>query len=203
MDFFKRIFSSNNPQGRNTGRLDINNDTQYYKFFLNTIGPRIFEIHSSQYFVCCAFCTKLLKSNCHEYCYSCSKNVYGECSSILPESFSFVGYNYNRVDSEDFVPWIFKTPCTAFVKLPQSKYFKNFIVSDNSITIGNFEALEGVFMGLCRGKRPCHICASVNNEVFSNCSQQERIIENVPCNKFLNQISLKYKAIMGMIKYVD
>ncbi|MEN8908207.1 MAG: hypothetical protein ABF289_19810 [Clostridiales bacterium] len=203
MDFLKRIFSSNNSNGRTTGRLDINNDTQYYKFFISTIGPRIFEVHSHKYFVCCAFCVNLNKSNCHDYCYSCSKKVYNECSSILPESFSFVGYHYNRVDDDDFIPWIFRTPCTAFERLTQGKYFKNFIASDNSITIGNFEALEGIFMGLCRGKKPCQICPSVNQNIFNNCSQEERLIENVPCNKLLHEIAIKYRSIMGMVKYVD
>lgn len=201
MGLFKKLFSSNNNSDKFSENVDVNNDSKYYKFFVSSLGPRVFEVHSRKYFICCAFCVNLQKSNCHEFCYSCSKGIYKECSSMFPLSFSFVGYNYDKIEDESPNPWIFQTPCTAFERLPENKYFRNFIVSDNSITIGNFEALEGVFLGLCRGKKPCHICASV--DIFNNCSKSERLSENMVCKKILNEISLKYNSIMGMIKFVD
>jgi hypothetical protein len=131
----------------------------------------------------------------------CNKKVYPSCGSVLPESFSIGGLYYNRKNAEDR-PWIFSTPCTSFESFNEGKYFKNFIVPDNQITIANLEALEGLFLGFCRGRRPCHICASININLYNSCPHQERS-ELRPCGRFVNEISVKYRSIMGMVKYVD
>lgn len=179
----------------------INDDSKYFKYFHSVIGPEIYHRQSRTYFVCCAFCTQLHKSNCHDFCFSCSKRVYPSCGSVLPESFSIGGLYYSKNNSEDR-PWIFCTPCTNFESLNESKYFRNFVVPDNQITIANLEALEGLFLGFSRGKRPCHICASININLYNSCPHNVRS-ELSPCHKFVYEIQQKYKAITGMVKYVD
>ena len=177
-------------------------DSKYKKYFDQKIGPHISQMHHNNYFTSCAFCTHLQKSSCHEFCFSCSKKTYTECSLLLPGTFSFTDHYFDSAGN-DLTPWVFKTPCTNFECLNSKRYFKHFISSEQSITVANFEALEGIFLGISRGKRPCHICASVNIGIFNKCSESDKIETNKSCPRIIDEISKKYQAIQGMIKYVD
>ncbi|MCX7711878.1 MAG: hypothetical protein N2484_18700 [Clostridia bacterium] len=180
----------------------ISDDKAYIKHFDSYIGPNIYHRHLDDYFVCCTFCCHLKKSNCHSYCFKCGKNTYEECGVLLPGTFSFTGNHTNDQES-DQPPWIFRTPCTGFERLSEKKYFKNFNSYIQSITVANYEAMEGIFTGISRGKSPCHICASVNIEIYNHCLSPDRNADNKYCNEIIEQISAKYRAIAGMIKYVE
>jgi hypothetical protein len=175
-------------------------DTKYKKYFENILGPMIYEFHINSNLTCCAFCSWLKRSKCHKFCSKCSKGVYEECSPLLPGTFSF---SSNILDSsgEEQIPWIFKTPCTGFERITGKKCFKNFISKDRTITITNYEVLEGLFTGVTRGKKPCHICASASLDMYKQCSEQGS--ESKTCNKVSKYITDKYEVISGMIKIIE
>jgi len=175
-------------------------DKQYRKYFEKNAGHRIYTTHLNSYRVCCSFCRNLKKSQCHEYCFSCSKGTYNECSPLLPGTFSFSGAYFDSVEKE-YVPWIFKTPCAGFERLNHKKYYRNFVSLKQSVTVANYEVLEGLFTGICREKRPCHICASVNISIFNKCAGVEKNIKNRPCDKIIDEIAKKYRSVSGLIKY--
>jgi hypothetical protein len=174
-------------------------DTNYKREFGSIIGPEIYRNHLNKYFVCCAFCAHLERSSCHEYCFKCSKGCYAACSYLLPGTFSFVG---DSVENSGEQPWIFKTPCTEFERLTDKKYFKHFISPSQEVTVSNYEVLEGIFTGLSRGKKPCHVCAAVNMEIYKNCSDEIKQQDNNKCIKIIEEITSRYRAILGIIKYI-
>lgn len=180
----------------------ISEDKAYIRHFAELLCPEIYKQHLDNNFICCAFCNHLEKSSCHKYCFKCHKGTYDECGALLPGTFTFIGNHFEAMETKN-TPWIFKTPCTAFERLNKKKYFKNFISKNQSITVANYEALEGIFAGLSRGKCPCHICASVNIDIYNNCSSADKNAENIYCHQIIEQISAKYQTIAGMIKYVE
>lgn len=185
------------------GRINFTSDDRaYIKEFNEAIAPEIYRQHLDENLICCIFCRHLSKASCHEYCYKCQKGIYGECSSLLPGTFSFVDSRFSNPENA-FVPWLFTTPCTAFERLSERNYFKNFGSYRPSVTVEYYEALEGIFTGFSRGKCPCHICAAVNLEIYNRCREEEIDIENSYCSRIIRQIANRYKAISGMIKYVE
>lgn len=180
----------------------ILDDKKYKKYFECILGPKIYLLHLNENYICCNFCSHLKKSTCHDFCFVCSKGTYNECSNLLPGTFSFAGSYFDSLEN-NCTPWIFKTPCTSFERLDCRKYFKNFVHPNKLITVANYESLEGLFLGICRGKRPCHICASVNMEIFAKCSQDERTAKNTPCYRIIDELSAKYQAALNMIMYFD
>ena len=180
----------------------VSEDKAYIRHFDADISPGIYKGHLDGCFVCCAFCQHLQKSSCHEYCFTCLKRTYMECSTLLPGIFSFVGSHFDAMESTH-TPWIFKTPCTAFERLSKKKYFKNFNSNSQSITVANYEALEGIFTGISRGKSPCHICASVNIGIYNDCVRSDKNAEYRYCKEIIDQIRARYRVISGMIKYME
>jgi len=132
------------------------------------------------------------------------KNTYKECSTLLPGIFSFHDSYFDAIENE-FTPWIFRTPCTSFERLEKSRYFKNFTSNDQSITIANYESLEGIFLGISRGKKPCHICAAVSMDILKECKkcekEKESENENTPCSKVIEEISSRYSTVFGIVRY--
>ena len=177
-------------------------DKSYLKHFESVIGPEIYLKHAADFSVFCVFCSHLQRSSCHEYCFSCTKGTYKECSLLLPGTFSFTDSYFDALD-EEFMPWIFKTPCTHFERLMPDKYFRNFLSVDHSITIACYEALEGIFFGISRGKRPCHICASVCLDIYNICTQTGKTTEDSPCDRIIAEISSQYRASSEMVRYED
>ena len=160
----------------------------------------IYNFHINSNLICCAFCSNMMRSECHEFCFKCSKGVYAGCSPLLPGTFSF-NSGYTDSSDEEVMPWIFKTPCTGFERIVGKNYFRNFTSSDKSIAIANYEVLEGLFTGASRGKKPCHVCASVSMDIYKECSEQEKNCQ--ACSKVSKYISDKYEVISGIIKCIE
>lgn len=177
-----------------------NNDRKYKKYFISHTGRELYTLHIQSNFICCAFCCHLTRSSCHNYCFSCKKNCYGECGPLLPGSFPFTGENIEKVEVEK-IPWVFKIPCTSFERLRSHNYFRNFNSFSPTIAVTNFEVIEGIFTGLSRGKKPCHLCASVDLEIFNNCSNSSKAHGDEACSHVLDEISNKYNTLWGMVKY--
>jgi hypothetical protein len=213
-DFFKKILSLvrinystrlNEAHGKGAFSENIgllSDDFVYKRQFERLIGPKLYNSHIRENIICCAFCEHLKRSYCHENCFKCSKGTYTECSTLIPGIYNFNDSYFDSIDS-NFRPWIFNTPCTYFERLDEKNYFRNFTSPDQSISIANYEALEGIFTGISREKRPCHICASVNIGIFNNCAKSEKSMVNKPCYEILNEISKIYRASTGMIRYEE
>lgn len=180
----------------------ISDDTLYKKQFNKAIGPQIYQMHLNGHFICCTFCTKIKKSNCHENCFKCSVDIYKECSPLLPGTFPFKDSHFDSMGSES-IPWIFKTPCTNFERIESNRYYKNFNSSVQSITVANYEVLEGIFTGIYRNKRPCHICASVNLDIYNKCLKNDNVEENKPCRNIMGKLTSKYHTLLDMKKYIE
>lgn len=178
----------------------ISDDSIYKKHFKNTTAPKIYKKHMSSNFISCVFCSHLCRSYCHDCCFTCSRMAYTDCSSLLPGVFTFYDKYFNSY-KDDFLPWIYRTPCINFERLDEDKYFKNFISPSQNITITNFEVLEGIFLGISNGKKPCHICASVDIETYNRCVESENTAENKPCNKVIKEITAKYQAAAIKIEH--
>lgn len=177
-------------------------DLIYKRNFQRHTAPLIYQAHINENYVSCVFCLHLSRSQCHDYCFSCSKGVYRQCSPLLPGTFHFSDSYFDTMGRKS-MPWFFKTPCTRFERLKNSRYFKHFLSKDISITAANLETLEGLFTGMSRGKRPCHICASVNLDIFNSCSKAEKEIDQKPCKRITGEIASIYRASSGMTIYAD
>jgi len=180
----------------------ISDDARYKRCFISKTGHKLYQVHATINFTCCAFCSHLRKSSCHEYCFSCSKNVYEGCSLILPGIFPFTG-SYADIKENSSLPWIFQTPCMGFQRLDGHNYYRNFNDLHLSITVTNYEIIEGIFTGLSNGKRPCHVCAAVNIEICKKCSDMEKNLQNIPCHRILDEISAKYRVMHGIVKHIE
>lgn len=176
----------------------LNDDIAYRRQFLSTTGRQIYHMHINSYYVSCAFCVHLRSSSCHKHCFTCRKGTYKECGPLLPGTFNFYGQFTDEPDA-DITPWILKTPCTAFERLPLRKYFRNFTKLSSSVTVTNYETVEGLFLGLSRGKRPCHICASVNVDIYNECSLKGDCVKTYPCSRIIEEIADKYQAAANMM----
>jgi hypothetical protein len=175
-------------------------DKIFRNYFEGTMAPQIYSLHLNDNFISCIFCSHLYRTYCHEYCFKCSKNTYNSCSVLLPGTYPFCG-SYFDITEHNFTPWMFKTPCMNFDRLAEDEYFRNFVSNDQSITTANYEALEGIFIGISYGEKPCHICASVNIKIFDNCMKTKEAVDNKPCNKIIRKLSEKFGASLNAIKY--
>lgn len=179
----------------------VSDDNIYIRYFENKIASKLHRMHLKSDYISCIFCRHLSRSNCHEYCFICTKNTYTECSCLLPGTLSF-NDSYFSVSGHKIIPWIFRTPCTYFERLDENKYFKNFVSRNSFITAENFEVLEGLFTGFTHRKRPCHICASVNINIYNKCAKNGEIIKHKPCPSILEAISSEYRVATGMVRYM-
>lgn len=180
----------------------LSDDTCYRKHFNKITKPEIYRKHSFEHFVCCAFCRNLERSRCHEFCFSCSIGTYRECGPLTPGTFEFTG-SYVDMPENELKPWIFRTPCAQFERLDSRKYFRNFTSNDLSVTTACYEAAEGIFCGISHGKRPCHICASVNLDIYNSCIRNGKVEENTPCNRIITEISSHYKTLSAIAGYSE
>jgi hypothetical protein len=176
-------------------------DANYKKYFENTIGPSICQTQPNGYFISCAFCSKLEKSSCHDYCFRCSNGTYKTCSILIPGTYPFTDSYLNLIE-EELTPWIFKTPCMDFERLDNQKYFKNFVSNELSATVACYETLEGLFTGLIREKKPCHLCASVHIDIYNTCSQENLMQEDKPCTKIIHAMAKNYHTNLASMRQV-
>jgi len=205
---FQWFFGNNGPSIRNnwTSALKLvgaklseirtfvmSDDAKYRYEFETHIGSDIYNSHIKRSYKSCAFCSNLFRSTCHNHCFRCYVKINRHCDAILPGTFPFSG-SISGAAEETSTPWLYRKPCQGFDRLRRKTYYANFKSRLSAVTTANYEVLEGIFTGLTRGKRPCHICASVDLEIFNRCSQSG-YVESIPCDKIYREISSAYKTI--------
>jgi hypothetical protein len=171
----------------------IPEDVAYKWSFINKYMPALYEQHTRELYSNCVFCSNLVRSDCHKYCLKCSSGTYIHCAPALPTIIS-ESTVYQNTSTEKIVrPWFYRETCSKFSRLPKSKYFKNLYSPLSAISIYNYEALEGLEQGLLSGKRPCHICASLDYEIYRACLMQEDFNVTSKCTKISSAINSFYQ----------
>lgn len=172
----------------------LSEDTLYKYHFMRDYMPELFKRHTSELYANCIFCSNLVRSGCHRHCLKCSIGTYIHCSPLLPGVlYCETNYPYNN----DYlaVPWYYRETCSSFIRLPQANYFRNLHESFSSIGICNFEVLEGLEKGLSAGEKPCHVCASIDYELYRKCSGQGDFNVHTPCHRITTELSTVYKQV--------
>jgi hypothetical protein len=180
----------------------LDHDPGYRYYFRTWLAPRLLYGHLHGNYISCVFCAHLTQGLCHPYCFKCTRRSYWECSPLIPGTFSFTGAPA-EIPEKQQVPWMFKTPCTAFERLTREEYFRNFRRLSPSITTANLEVLEGLMTGISRDRKPCHVCASVELNIYNRCTEEGYCSSPGPCSRVLQEIAGSYGAVPGMIKSVD
>lgn len=167
-------------------------DAQYKYHFLNEYMPELYRKHSLENYTNCIFCTCLVRSHCHSHCFKCGVGTYIKCSPALPGA---VYKEPAQSDDEEImtVPWYYRKTCYHFKRLPQRRYFKNIYPLLSSIGIYNLEILEGLEKGLSAGVKPCHVCASIDYELYQKCSRQGDFNSSTPCHKITEKLKAVYE----------
>lgn len=171
----------------------LTEDAQYKWHFLKEYLPDLYRRHTSEEYASCIFCANLVHSRCHSNCLKCSVGTYIRCSPSLPGAI----YKENTYPDEAesmSVPWYYRKPCYHFKRLPLAQYHRNIYSLLSSVGIYHFEILEGLESGLCSDAKPCHICASVNYELYRKCSGQEDFEENTPCLRIKSELKEIYES---------
>lgn len=160
----------------------LTDDAQYKRYFIKEYLPGLYQKHTSEEYASCIFCANLVRSRCHSNCLKCSVGTYIRCSPSLP-GVIYKESSYSDETESIPIPWYYRKPCYHFNRLPLARYHKNIYPLLSPVGIHHFEILEGLETGLCSDTRPCYICASVNYELYRECSSQEDFEENTPCRR--------------------
>lgn len=171
----------------------LSEDTQYKWHFLKEYLPDLYRRHTSEEYASCIFCANLVRSRCHSNCLKCSVGTYIRCSPPLPG----VIYKESTYPGEAEslpVPWYYRKPCYHFKRLPLAQYHRNIFSFLSPVAIFHFEIIEGLESGLCLDSKPCHICASVNYELYRKCSGQGDFEENTPCHRIKAELKNIYES---------
>jgi hypothetical protein len=171
----------------------LSEDLQYTLYFMKVFLPELYRRHTAVEHASCIFCANLVRTQCHSNCYKCSAGTYIRCSSLLP-GVIYKESSYSEDADKIKVPWYYKKPCPYFKRLAQHKYHKNIYSLFNPVGIHHIEILEGLESGLCSDARPCHICASVNYELYRKCTAQDDFEENTPCHKIKSELKKIFKS---------
>lgn len=183
-------------------RGSLEHDPGYRHYFRTWLAPRLLHRHLHDNHISCIFCSHLTQGLCHPFCFKCTKKSYADCSPLLPGIFPFTGAPSELLETTP-VPWMFKTPCTAFERLSGEEYFRNFQKVAPSITTANLEVLEGLTTGISRGFKPCHVCASVDLAIYNRCTEEGYCSVPGACTRVLKEINKSYGTVPGMIRYVE
>lgn len=167
-------------------------DISYRYYFNNTLSKIVYDLHSMDHTICCIFCSHLAKSRDSQCSFTCTNKTYTESAPLLPGIFSYPGRSAATQDYTP-IPWFFKAPCKDFQRLGRSNYFRNFNYLNGSVSTANYENIEGILFGICRGKRPCHICASVDAEILNQCIKDEMSEKESPCSLVRSIIASHYR----------
>ena len=151
-------------------------DLKYERYFKTVFMPKLYEAHVSEETANCAFCSKLTVTSCHKHCLKCTMGTYVHCGPVLPGILCYES-NSERC-SKSPLPWLYRQPCSNFERLEKKKYYKNLVSHTSWVKLYNFEVLEGISNGIVEGKKPCHICAASDYEIYKNCLQTG----NASCN---------------------
>ena len=117
----------------------LSDDMKYALYFYRNYLPQLYRRHIKKNTRNCLFCSRLVKSECHRYCFKCSAGTYIKCSPPLP------GLLYAA--SVQRKKW---TPCRflvfqnlfGFRRLPEP-VLAQYLFHFPSIAMNNYEALEG------------------------------------------------------------
>jgi hypothetical protein len=166
-------------------------DMIYKRMLVRKYIPDLYDRHTIEKYTNCAFCTHLVRSSCQKYCLKCSKGIYIQSSLLLPGILSCEekGIPNQSVTS---TPWYFRNTCYYFDRLPAYRYLKNFKVFMSSITIYNYEVLEGLIEGISGNEKPCFVCASTDYEIYKKCCMQGDLDKKTPCSRINSEIASIY-----------
>lgn len=159
----------------------------------------IYTRHIQMNFKSCVFCTGLtvLGNSC---CGICTLGKCKDATFLLPEPFA---PSPNVLDSNRLaIPWIFRTPCESFERIDKKNYFKNFKYRSRKQAIVHYEILQGLFLGICHQKRPCHICASVDKRIYQACLGDRNFCESTPCGRAFARITSAYGSRKNLLTEV-
>lgn len=171
----------------------IPEDIAYKWSFISKCMPALYERHTRELYSNCIFCSNLVRSDCHKYCLKCSCGTYIHCAPALPTIISESTVHQSTCAEKITRPWFYRETCSKFSRLPKSRYFKNLYSPLSAISIYNYEALEGLEKGLLSGKRPCHICASLDYDIYRTCLTQEDFSITSKCTKIFSAVSSFYQ----------
>ena len=62
----------------------LSDDMKYALYFYRNYLPQLYRRHIKKNTRNCLFCSRLVKSECHRYCFKCSAGTYIKCSPPLP-----------------------------------------------------------------------------------------------------------------------
>jgi len=170
----------------------LSEDNAYKRHFIRDYMPELYKQHTSELFMNCVFCANLVRSECHSNCLKCCRGTYIHCSLLLPGFLYFDARHHYSMDGLA-VPWYYRETCSSFSRLPANRYFKNLLVAFSSTEICNFEVLEGLEKGLSSGEKPCHICASVDYELYRKCSYRADYDVFTPCHAITSELRSIYQ----------
>ena len=164
-------------------------------------GSKLYYRHKITSFRSCAFCQHLYYDRVIKK-YICSYGEYEACSSLVPCIIpnSSLMFNKTYVEEEEQIPWLFKEPCLNFEVLNSKNYFRNFISFNLNSSVIKLEALEGILMGNCSGTIPCHICASVNKEIYTKCRYLQKANEIGKCSIIYSNLNKCFSVSSGLSK---
>ena len=168
-------------------------DRKYIKYFERELRSKIYHMQQSSGKYTCAFCLNLEKSTCHALCFKCNKNYYEGCGSLLPGTYPFMTKTLDA-NGNEIIPWTLISACGRYENPGKQDYFKNFMYTEQNIKISYYEAMEGIYTGFCRGRRPCHLCAGVNLELYNDCLKDENYDIDKPCSKVIEAITKCYSV---------
>lgn len=165
----------------------LTDDAQYKRHIIREYLPGLYQKHTYEEYASCIFCVHLVRSRCHSNCLKCSVGTYIRCAPSLPGAI-YKESGYCDETENIPVPWYFRKPCYHFNRLPPAQYHKNIYSMFSPVGIHHLEILEGLETGICSDTKPCHICASVDYEIYRKCSGQEEFNENTPCHKIKTEL---------------
>jgi len=171
----------------------LSDDMKYQLYFYRSYLPELYRKHVRKNHKNCLFCSRLVKSGCHRYCLKCSAGTYIKCYPPLPGLLYSVPLHMDDGD-QLAVPWYFRKTCSCFKRLPLLRYLRNIFSVFPSIALSNYEALEGLDKGLSSGARPCHICATVDYDLYRKCVKQPDFDVSAPCMKIRDELKKAYRG---------
>lgn len=177
----------------------LSEDLKYRVYYYRSFIPDLYRRHSSQKTANCLFCRHLVKSEYHRYCLICTKGTYDHCYLPLP---AILYEDSASADSSKtlFKPWYFMKTCSSFERLPGKQYARNLRFLLSSITIHNYETLEGLENGILSGSRPCYICACVDYDLYKRCKRQGDYDICSPCPIIRKKLESVYENRRSSIR---
>lgn len=177
----------------------LSDDIRYSIYFHGTFIPELYIKHDADKNANCLFCHHLTKSEYHRYCLICSKGTHDNCYLPLPD---VLYEDLATPDNKESLlkPWYFMKTCSSFERLPKKQYSRNLRFLFSSITIHNYEALEGLEKGILSGIRPCYICASVDYDLYRRCKRQGDYDICSPCPIIKRELEHVYENLRSTIR---